>query len=241
MDPLLLVGLGVLAFFAAIVGAIAGLGTAIIMLPFVTLVFGVREAVPILTVAMLLGNAARVWANRNEIDIAVARWFLLGAVPAAAIGGLVFVNAPTGLLVRLLGAFFLVEVGLRYLRVGFVRKMRLRGFLGVGAAQGFMSGLVGAAGPVGAPFYLAYGLVKDGFVGTAAAGTVGMHVAKTVAYRSGDILDDRSLVVGVLLGLVMWGGAYAARWVVNRISGAVFVRVVEAVMVIAGMLFLIRG
>lgn len=241
MDPLLVAGLGVAAFFAAIVGAIAGLGTAIIMLPLVTLAFGVRDAVPILTVAMLIGNAGRVWANRKEVNVAVARWFLLGAVPAALAGGLVFVSAPTSLLVRLLGAFFLLEVGLRHLHVGFVRRMRLRGFLGVGIAQGFMSGLVGAAGPVGAPFYLAYGLVKGGFVGTAAAGTVGMHLAKIAAYRSGDILGNRGLLVGVLLGVVMWGGAYAARWVVNRISEAAFVRVVEAVMVAAGMLFLIRG
>ena len=45
--------------------------------------FGVRDAIPILTVAQLIGNASRVWFNRHELELPVVGWFAVGGVPAA--------------------------------------------------------------------------------------------------------------------------------------------------------------
>ncbi|MBM3940498.1 MAG: sulfite exporter TauE/SafE family protein [SAR202 cluster bacterium] len=242
MDWLLYVGLGVAAVFASLVGAIAGLGAAIIMLPLVTLAFGVQEAIPIVTVSMVLANAARAWVYRARIHWPVAKWFLIGAIPMALVGSLLFVNAPASLLTRLLGAFLLLEVAVRRLNIGKGRmKMTLRGFLPVGMLQGFVSALVGAAGPVGAPFYLAYGLMRGAFVGTAAIGTIGMHFTKIVIYRNSALLDGQALAVGLGIGVMMWIGAYMSKLVVDRISDKVFVHIIEAVMAIAGILFLVRG
>ena len=39
----------------------------------------------------------------------------------------------------------------------------------------------------------------------------------------------------------MFGGIFVGRWVVTRISERVFTHLVEAVLVAAGLLFLIRG
>lgn len=48
-----------------------------------------REAVPILTVAQLIGNGSRVWFNRRKLDWGVVAWFASGVVPLALIGGCV--------------------------------------------------------------------------------------------------------------------------------------------------------
>ncbi len=79
----LLVALVALA--AGTLAAVAGFVGAVVLLPAPVWAVGVRDAVPILTVAQLVGNGARVWFNRRELDLRVAGWFALGAVPPAAL------------------------------------------------------------------------------------------------------------------------------------------------------------
>jgi hypothetical protein len=62
------------------------------------LAFGVRDAIPILTVAQLIGNLSRVGLNRRELDWRVMQRFSLGAVPTAIAGGVLFAIAPAATL-----------------------------------------------------------------------------------------------------------------------------------------------
>jgi len=71
----------VLAFAALVASTIAGVtgfGGAAVLLPALVAAFGMREAIPILTVAQLIGNGSRVWFNRRELDWRVVGWFALG-------------------------------------------------------------------------------------------------------------------------------------------------------------------
>ena len=43
---------------------------------------------------MLLNTLSRAVANRDYIDWRVVRWFAIGSVPAAVLGGVAFANAP---------------------------------------------------------------------------------------------------------------------------------------------------
>jgi len=65
-----------------------------------TAIHAVKKAIPILTVAQLVGNGSRVWFNRRELDLAVMRWYTLGAVPLALAGGYLFAQAPLSALTR---------------------------------------------------------------------------------------------------------------------------------------------
>src|ERR1041384_7369541 len=101
------------AFLASTLGAVAGFGGAAVLLPALAAAFGVRQAIPILTVAQLVGNGSRVWFNRRELDLRVLKWFSLGAVPLALAGGFLFAAAPLGVLKRVIGAFLLCTVAWR--------------------------------------------------------------------------------------------------------------------------------
>lgn len=110
--PYVLVGITALA--ASVLAAVAGFGGAVVMLLVLVWAFGVRDAIPILTVAQLMGNLSRVGLNRRELDWRVVRRFGMGAVPAAAVGGVVFATAPAAALVRVLGVFLLLMVAYRH-------------------------------------------------------------------------------------------------------------------------------
>jgi len=232
--------LAVVAFLAATLAAVSGFGGAAVLLPVLVMVFGVRDAIPILTVAQLIGNASRVWFNRRELDWKVVGWFALGGVPMALLGGFLFATAPLKALTRLLGVFLLLIVVWRHVRPT-PRKPPLESFAALGAGSSFLSALLGSVGPLMAPFFLAYGLVKGAYIGTEALATVVMHVSKLVAYRQAAVLSGAAVLMGLALGPLMVAGSYAGKRIVDRLPERVFVVIIEAVLVAAGLLFLIRG
>ncbi len=229
------------SFVAATLAAVAGFGGAAVLLPVLVASFGVRDAIPILTVAQLIGNGSRAWFNRRELQLPVVGWFALGAVPLAFAGGLLFASAPLSPLTRLLGAFLLVTVAWRHLRPGPPRRPPLRGFVLIGGLFSFLSALLGSVGPLMAPFFLAYGLVKGAYIGTEALCTVVMHVTKLIAYGQASILTARSLAIGVAMGPLMIAGSAFGKRILDRLPERVFVALIEVVLVVAGVAFLVGG
>lgn len=226
--------------FAGILAAVTGFGGAAILLPLLVAIFGIRAAIPILTVAQLIGNASRVWFNRKELDLRVVMWFAFGAIPTAVAGSLLFAAAPLSALTRLLGVFLLGIVAYRHIgKASF--KIPLRGFTPLGAAAAFISALLGTVGPLMAPFFLAYGLTKGAYIGTEALATVVMHVMKIIVYRNVSLLSVADVEVGLLMGLVLIGGSYIGTKIVRRLSDRVFVLLVEITLIVAGLRFVIYG
>lgn len=240
MDPLVVAWLAVVAFAAAVVGGLAGLGSAIIMIPALTFAVGIREAIPIAAIAVMMQTWSRVWVNRAVVDMGAVKWFVVGAAPAAILGATAFANLPPDLLQRGLGVFLLLIVA--YRRSPLMRdiRMNVRAFAGVGAGQGFLSAIFGGAGPFGASFFLAYGLRRGAFVGTMAAAMTFINFIKTAAYGTYSLLDLSGVVLALGLGVVMIAGAYVGGAVVNRVSDKAFVCIVEAVMVAAALSLLGR-
>lgn len=229
------------ALIASTLAAVTGFGGAAVLLPVLVIVFGVRDAVPILTVAQLIGNGSRVWFNRRHVDLRVVGWFALGGVPFALLGGLLFARAPLTGLTRLLGAFLLLIVAWRHLRPRTTVRPPLRSFVLIGAGSSFLSALLGSVGPLMAPFFLAYGLVKGAYIGTEALSTVVMHVAKLVAYRQTSVLGAGAIVAGLAIGPLMILGSWIGKRIVDALPEQVFVLIIEGTLVVAGVLFLVRG
>lgn len=231
----------VAALAASTLAAVAGFGGAAILLPVLVALFGPRDAIPILTIAQLVGNGSRVVINRDAVDRRIVGWFALGGIPAALIGGFLFAAAPLDALTRLIGAFLLASVAWRHLRPRPSGALGPRTFTVIGATFAFASALVGSVGPLMAPFFLAAGLVKSAYIGTEAAATVVMHVAKLVAYGSAALLTALTVGVGLLMAPAMIIGSLLGKRIVDRLNERVFVAVVEVVLIVAGLAFLIGG
>ena len=231
----------VTALLASTVAAITGFGGAAILLPILVWLFGIKEAVPILTIAQLFGNGSRVWFNRAAIDYRVVLWFSLGAIPLAMLGGLLFAKAPLSVLTRLLAAFLILIVVVKHSRREQFFRPTLRQFAGIGAVSSLLSALLGSVGPLMAPLFLAYGLTKGAYIGTEALSTVVMHVFKLVAYGVSGLLNFRTLLEGTLLAPIMIFGSFIGKKVVDALSERAFAFVIDATLVAAGVLFLIKG
>lgn len=226
------------AFGLTLLSAVAGFGGGVLLLPVFTVLFGLRVAVPMLTLTQLSSNGSRIWFNRRELHWSVIGWFALGAVPFAVLGGLLLAHAPLAPLKRMLGVFLVGVVIWRRLR----RQPRTPSepaFAAVGAASGLGSALLGSVGPLTAPFFLAIGLTRAAYIGTEATSALTMHLTKIATYGVGDLLTSQVLLYGAALTPATLLGAWTGKKIVGRISDRVFILLVETGLLGAGILFLI--
>ncbi len=225
---------------AAVVGGALGFGTGLVMLPLVVWVVGVRQSVPVLTIALIVGNVSRAWWSRDELHWRVIGAYLLGAVPLAAIGSVMYTVAPPEWLSRLMGLVLLVALPLRRWLERGPRPMRLRHFPVLGAVTGFLSALVAATGPLMVPFFLGYGLRRGAFVGTEAVCAAAVHLTKTLVYGRYALVTPETGALGLLMGGVMFVGAFVGRRILDRMSDRSFVLALEVLVAGLGLLFLVH-
>jgi uncharacterized membrane protein YfcA len=234
-DPIGWVVLIVGALVASLVGGVAGFGAGLIMLPLVSWAVGIRSAVPILTVTMLIGNLARIWWSRGDIDRAVVIRFVLGAAPATGLGTALYAGMPADWLGRFAGAFLIASVPLRRLLATDLFRMRLRHFPVLGAFIGLLSALVVTTGPLNTPFFLAYGLRRSAFIGTESVCAMAMHLTRGAALARYALLTGETVLVGTVLGGTMFAGAWLGRRLLERMSDRAFLNLIEAMLIVMGL------
>lgn len=97
----------VLGLAAGTLGGIVGFGTSIMLMPALVLVFGPREAVPIMAVASVMANASRVAAWWTAIQWRPVAAYSATAFPAAALGATTLLALPARAVEAVLGVFSL--------------------------------------------------------------------------------------------------------------------------------------
>ena len=110
MDFALVLMLGLVA---GTVGGIVGFGTSIMLMPALVLVFGPREAVPIMAIAAIMANASRVVAWWRDVDWRATAAYSITGIPAAVLGARTLLTLPPGIVEAVLGVFFISMIPVR--------------------------------------------------------------------------------------------------------------------------------
>ena len=196
---------------------------------------GARAAIPVLTVTVLFGNLGRVWWSRHDVNPRVAIAFLAGAIPATALGVMVFAGTSSEWLGRVIGIFLLATIPLRRLLQASGLVVRLQYFPLIGASVGALSSVVVTTGPVMTPFFLAYGLRKAAYIGTEGVCAMMMHLTRGAVFARYALLTWDAVALGCVLGGLMFVGSWVARRLVDRMSERVFLWIIEGLLVVMGL------
>lgn len=227
-----------LGLVAGTVGGIVGFGSSIMLLPALVLVFGPREAVPIMAIASLMANAARVLVWWSVIDWRAAAVYAATGIPAAALGARTLLALPVGVVEAALGLFFIAMVPLRRWLAQRHGGLQLWQLAPVGAVIGFLTGIVVSTGPISTPFFLAYGLVKGAFLGTEALGSLAVYAAKAWTFRSLGALPWETALKGLIVGSSLVAGAFVAKRAVLALDAARFRLLMDGLLLLAGLTML---
>jgi hypothetical protein len=228
------------AFLAAAISGAAGFGGALLLLPLLTQTVGVELAVPLLTFAQLIGNLSRVTLGFKQIHWRSVALFLSTALPATVLGAFSFVSMPKTVAVRFIGIAILGFVILRIMgKLRFVAGTKIL-WIG-GLATGFISGLVGSAGALGAAIFLSLGLPPIAYIASEAFTALTLHATKLVIYQQQLELSVQSWQLAFLLGMGMILGTWASKRVIEKLNAELFQQFVTVLLVIISIQMVIFG
>jgi uncharacterized membrane protein YfcA len=220
---------------AGTISGIVGFGSSIMLMPVLVIAFGPLHAVPIMAIAAILANLARVLIWWREVDWRAVAAYSVTGVPAAALGARTLLVLPPRLIEGALGFFFIAMIPAR--RWLATRGLALgRGHLVViGAVVGFLTGIVVTTGPITAPVFLQYGLVKGAFLSTEAAGSLAVYLSKAAVFRRFGALPLPVITLGLISGASLMAGAWIAKRFVLRLHPDRFRLLMDALMLLSGL------
>ncbi len=217
---------------------VVGTGSSIILLPILVYQFGPKQAVPIMAVAALMANVARVMAWWRDVDWRAFAVYSATGAPAAALGARTLLVLPPRLVDAALGAFFVLMIPARRWLERHHFRLRLWQLAIAGAVIGFITGIVISTGPLSVPAFLAYGLIKGPFLGTEGMSAVALYITKVATFRGLGALPLPAIVQGLIIGSSVMAGQFVGKAVVLRMSMQTFRYVLDAMLLCSGLALL---
>jgi len=222
------------SFFAALISGVAGFGGALLLLPLLSYAVGIKAAIPILTIAQIFGNASRTWFGRAELRWKPITYFLICAVPFSMLGSYFFVVADSSKIKIGVGILLILIVIWRRLKIKKINFSDKSMFVG-GGLTGFISGIAGSAGPLGAAFFLGLNLPAVAYVASEAFTALIMHITKLTVYSKLSFAGKTEFYYGIILGIAMILGSWAGKKIIEKLPRHIFVFIVEILLLVSGL------
>jgi len=235
LDLLAVLLLGVVA---GTLGGVIGFGSSIMLMPVLVLMFGPREAVPVMAVAALLANASRALVWWREVDWRAFAAYSATGVPAAALGASTLLTIPQRWIEVAMGIFFLAVIPARRWLARRNLRVNLWQLALAGAVVGYITGIVVSTGPINAPFFLAFGLVKGAYLATEALGSLAVYISKAIVFRSFGALPSDIIYKGLVIGSSLMVGSFVAKRLVLKLRAEQFSMLIEGLLLVAGLTML---
>lgn len=233
-----LIAVLLLGVAAGTLGGMIGFGSSIMLMPALVLLYGPREAVPVMAVAALLANASRVLIWWREINWPAFAAYAVTGIPAAALGAMTLLTIPQRGVEIAMGVFFLAVIPVRRWLAAHDLRIRLWQLAIAGAVVGYITGVVISTGPINAPFFLALGLVKGAYIGTEAAGSLVLYLAKSIVFRSFGALPVDIIAKGLVIGSSLMVGSFVAKRLLLKMNAAQFNLLIEGLLLLSGLTML---
>ena len=106
---------------------------------------------------------------------------------------------------------------------------------------GFLTGIVASTGPVNAPLFLGYGLVKGPYISTEAASSAFVYLTKSGLFTVLGALPQRLALIGLAVGASLFVGALISKRLVELIAPEVFRSLLDGVLVAVGLWMLLAA
>ena len=120
-------------------------------------------------------------------------------------------------------------------------KMKLSWFFPLGVVVSFLSGLIGATGPIQNPFMLNYGITKEYLIGTKALNSLFMQITKLVTYGCLGVFTIEVVRYGAVIGCGAIIGVFLARNHLKKINMEQFRKYTTTIMFFCGIMMLFKA
>ena len=217
-------------------------GAATLLIPVIGFLLGAQFVPPIISIASIIANPSRIFFFYQYIDWKVIRYLMPGSLLGATLGAWSFTRINVEFIQIILGVFLITYVfQYQFSKTRLRFHMKRSWFFPLGMTVSFLSGLVGATGPVLNPFMLSYSLEKEQLVATKSLNSLVMQSTKLTTYTIFGAITWQTSAYGILLGLGAVLGVYISRKHLLSIRPERFRNYTLAIMAFSGVLMLAKA
>ncbi len=210
----------------------------IVLLSIMLLFFDPVAAIALHGVVQLVSNGTRTIIQREHIAWSLAWRYSILLLPMGLLGVQVAFALPPAIGKALIGIVVLIATW----RPGWLRLPTevqetepRRRFIALGGVVGFIGPIIGATGPLIAPFFLNLGLIRQSLVGTKAACQALGHIAKIVVFGWAGFVFREHLVTLVGMSAMVVGGTWVGSRILERVNEASFVLLYRGVLTLVAL------
>lgn len=190
--------------FTSVISAIAGMGGGVLLLSAMTLILPFHLIIPIHGVAQLVSNFTRSWYLRSNIRTDFLVPFIFGVPFGLFISFHLLKSITKPSYLYLVLALFILYVVFKPKKLPEIRLKKIGWFI-LGIGSGIQGSLLGATGPLIAPFYSRSDLRKEEIVSTKAAQQIVTHFSKIPLFLSLDFdyISQFPLILSLVIAAVI--------------------------------------
>jgi uncharacterized membrane protein YfcA len=234
LDPSSLAIAAALGIVGAVVGGIGGFGTGIILTAGLAPLIGVKNVIPVMTVAGAIINCGRFWFYRASLDRRKLGLVLACALPFLVVGVWIYSELDARAIGTVLGVVVIGSVPLRrYLK----RHAIALGNTGLAVGSsvfGLANGVASGVGVIMVSLLLGTGMTGQAVLATDALISIVLDSCKALLFQRLSLLNADTFVTGAIIGVATIPGSAIAAWLVNRMHAHLHVLFLEGLILVGG-------
>lgn len=228
-------GLTAISFATSFITAAFGIGGGVVLLAVLASLLPPAAIIPVHGVVQFGSNAGRAVIMRAHTDWRAVGPFTLGALVGVALGGLVVVDLPAGVLQIVVGLFVLWSVFFK--PPGFLASSAVV----AGAFSSFITMFVGGTGPFIAAFVKTMGFERMRHVGTHATLMTIQHLAKSLVFGLLGFAFAQWLPLIAAMIASGFLGTVVGKKVLAKIPEETFKKVLSAILIVLALRLIWAG
>lgn len=227
------------AFSTSILSAVIGMGGGIILLAVMLLFFPPQVAIPLHAVVQLISNGTRTFVFLRYVEWKVYGLFVVPAAFGIFFVRMFFAAIPPHYLRILIALFIFMTLLLPKSQKG--RVWGRWTFSVAGLAAGTLGMIVGAIGPVIAPFFLHTRILKERLIATKAVCQATVHLLKIAAFGTLGFAYMQYGGLILFLGVAVLLGTNIGKVLLEKMSESFFILLYKIALTAIGIKLLLEG
>ena len=219
---------------AAVVGAVGGFGTGVILAAGLSPFIGIKAVVPVMAVAGIIINSGRFWFYRRDFDRRACGLLLLGALPGLVAGTWIYSQLDARAVGTILGTVVIATVPVRRWLQHHKVVLNAPGLVIGSGTYGLSAGVAAGTGMIQISLLMGAGLAGPAVLGTDALATILIDICKAALFQRFSLLNEQAITMGLVIGVASIPGSAAGAWLVRRMHAHLHTLFMECLILFGG-------
>lgn len=214
----LLLALAIAAFLSGLLHGTTGMAGGTVMAAILAHILGIKSAVPVMTVALILSHLSRTLIYVQETDWSIAGRVLLFGGPTIVAGALIFGQISPSAVAIVFALVLSASFPIKYWANRRQIKTGPKTLALASSGWGLLAGNIIGPGFFLAPFLLGTGMNRLIFVGTLATVTLVMNIIKLIVFGVTDLMTWDLFYLGIAIGVITVPGNWIGRSLLKKMQ-----------------------